>query len=227
MRRPATTIQEIVMRHSLLPLAAAAALVTSSGAQAQVYVGGNAGWSRLSVDCADTASCDKTGTGYKAYVGYRWGSGFAVEGLYIDWGKAKAQVAGEELIPVDPEQPTLLRRTAVEGSPTYDPINVDLNGSGWGLGVAYFLDFTPQFNGVARLGAINNTGKLSTSGGMGSGSFSEDSIQAYFGFGVAYNVTPNFAVTAEADFSRLKYDTDGVTDTSNLQLYTFGLRYSF
>ena len=66
-------------------------------AQAQVYVGGNAGWSRLSVDCTDIASCDKTGTGYKAYVGYRWGSGFAVEGLYIDWGKAKSQVAGEEL----------------------------------------------------------------------------------------------------------------------------------
>ena len=81
--------------------------------------------------------------------------------------------------------------------------------------MAYFLDFTPQFNGVARVGAINNTGKLSISGGLGSGSFSEDSIQAYFGFGVAYNVTPNFAVTAEADFSRLKYGADGVTDTSN------------
>lgn len=215
------------MRHSLFPLAAAVALMASSAAQAQAYVGGNAGWSRLSVDCTDVASCDKTGTGYKAYVGYRWGSGFAVEGLYIDWGKAKSQVAGEDLTPVDPEQPTLLRRTALEGSPSSNPTNVDLNGSGWGLGVAYFLDFTPQFNGVARVGAINNTGKLSVSGGLGSASFSEDSIQAYFGFGVAYNVTPNFAVTAEADFSRLKYGADGVTDTSNLQLYTFGLRYSF
>ena len=216
------------MRKSILSLAAAAALMVASGVQAQVYVGGNAGWSRLSVDCADTTSCDKSGTGYKAYVGYRWSSGFAVEGLYIDWGKAKAQIAGDELIPIDPEQPVMLRRTRLDTSvPVYDPSNAELKGSGWGLGVAYFLDFTPQFNGVARIGAINNTGKLSVSGGIGSGSFSEDSIQAYFGFGVAYNVTPNFAVTAEADFSRVKYGAENVYDTSNLQLYTFGLRYSF
>jgi len=215
------------MRKTILPVAAAVLLVAASAAQAQVYVGGNGGWSRLSVDCAGTASCERNDTGYKAYVGYRWGSGFAVEGLYIDWGKSKARVAGDEVLPVHPDQPTLLRGAALADSPTSDPINATLEGSGWGLSLAYFLDFTPKFNGVARLGAINNTGKLSVSGGPGSGSFSDDAIQAYFGFGVAYNVTPNFAVTADADFSRLKYGAEGVTDTARLQMYTFGLRYSF
>jgi len=215
------------MRKTLLPFAAAVALVAASGAQAQVYVGGNGGWSRMSVDCAGTTSCEKNGTGYKAYVGYRWSSGFAVEGLYIDWGRSKAQVAGDEVLPVNPDQPTLLRGTPLADAPTSDPINANLEGSGWGLGLAYFLDFTPKFNGVARLGAIDNTGKLSVSGGLGSGTFSEKAFQAYFGFGLAYNVTPNFAVTAEADFSRLKYGAEGVTDTTRLQMYTFGLRYSF
>jgi len=214
------------MRRTLLSIAAGMAFLAASSAQAQVYIGGNAGWSRLSVDCADTNSCDKTGTGYKGYVGYRFENNFAIEGMYIDWGKAKAQVGGGETIEPVTEQPTLLRRTLLETAPINSPINAELSGSGWGLGVAYFLPFTPQFVGVARLGAINNRGKLSASDGFTSVSTTENSIQAYGGFGVAYMVTPNFAVTAEGDFSRLKY-VDDVTDSANVQLWSFGLRYSF
>ncbi len=196
------------MRKMLLSVAAGLSLLAASSAQAQAYVGANGGWSRVSVDCADTTTCDKNSTGYKAYGGYRFGNNFAIEGLYIDWGNANAQNAGS-----DPK--------------AMDPVSATLDVSGWGLGVAYFLPITPQLDGVARLGAINSRGKLSGSDGSTSVSSTEDSIEAYFGFGLAYKVTPNFAVTAEGDFSRVKFGGQGDYDNANVQLWSFGLRYSF
>ena len=50
---------------------------------------------------------------------------------------------------------------------------------------------------------------------------------AYFGLGVGYNMTPNLALTGEADFSRVKYGLEGAYETDNVRLISIGLRYSF
>lgn len=194
------------MRKSNLSLAAGLILVAASSAQAQGYVGGNVGWAKISVDCGGLDNCDRSSTGYKAYGGYRFGEGFAVEGVYFDWGKATAS-----------------------GQDDYSTFNADLKASGWGLGVAYFLPFATDFSGVARLGAVRNQGKLRATDTYSSMSDSNttNSWQVYGGIGVAYNVMPNLAITAEADFSRVKYGAAGETDTSTVQMYTFGVRFSF
>ena len=186
----------------ILSLAAGLILVAASSAHAQAYVGGNIGWAKLSVDCSGVPNCDRTDTGYKAYGGYRFGEGFAVEGVYFDWGKATGQDS---------------------------TLSAEVKGSGWGLGVAYFLPFATDFSAVGRLGAVRNQGKLRVNDsylGM-SESNTTNSWQVYGGIGVAYNVMPNLAITAEADFSRVKYGAAGESDTSTSSLYSFGLRFSF
>lgn len=94
-------------------------------------VGGNVGWARIGADCDGASSCDKTSTGYKGYLGYRWPNHFAVEALYVDWGKATAQ-ATDEYVPPDIEQPTALRPSALDTVPIYDTIDYQLRATSWG-----------------------------------------------------------------------------------------------
>lgn len=47
------------------------------------------------------------------------------------------------------------------------------------------------------------------------------------GFGIRYNLTPNLAITGEADFSRVKHGTEGEYETDSVRLISLGLRYSF
>ena len=55
----------------------------------------------------------------------------------------------------------------------------------------------------------------------------QNSIQAHFGIGVAYNVTPYCAITAECDFSCVqKYGSENDHPTSSVQLWLLGLRYA-
>jgi OOP family OmpA-OmpF porin len=210
-----------LMRRWMLSSVAVAALLAAAGAQAQVYLGGNVGWGRFDVDCSDLDSCDRTNTGYKAYGGYRFENNFAVEAVYFDWGKVTAQGS----LDTGNTLPASLRSSPMSTSIT--TLSGDLKATGFGLGVAYFLPFAKDFSGVARLGAVQNRGKLSISDSVMSASSSKNSVQAYFGLGVGYNVTPNLAITAEADFSRVKWGAEGEYESDNVQLYTFGLRYSF
>jgi OmpA-OmpF porin, OOP family len=186
------------------------ALLAASAAQAQGYVGGGVGPTRINIDCAGFDSCDKTGTGGKLYGGYLFAPQFGVELGYFNWGKAKARGTFE----------------VVDGET--EPITVtgtgEVKGDGIGVGVAYIASFTPQWSGVARLGVARNKGKttLRVSGQSESDSF--NSTEAYFGFGAGYNVTSNLTVTGEADFSRLKY-AEG--EKASVRLFTVGLRYKF
>ena len=197
------------MRITTLSPVAGLVLMAASSAHAQAYVGGNVGGASISVDCSGLPNCDRSETGFKAYGGYRFGQGFAVEGVYFDWGKATAQGGTQ---------------------------SAEQKASGLGLGVAYFLPFATDFSVVGRLGAVRNRSKWGVNGpALGisgpnvgvSESGTTNSWQAYAGIGVAYKLMPNLAVTAEADFSRIKVNPAGVSDTSRSQLYSLGLRLSF
>jgi OOP family OmpA-OmpF porin len=209
------------MRKWILGSLATAALLATAGVQAQVYLGGNVGWGRVDVDCSDLDTCDKTHTGFKAYGGYRFSNNLAVEAVYFDWGKATGQ--GTLKPPVT--TPASLRSSPMSTSGT--ALSGDLEATGFGLGVAYFMPFATDFSGVARLGAAQNRGKIGISDTLSVAGAAKNSIQAYFGLGLGYNVTPNLAITAEADFSRVKWGVEGAYESDNVQLYTLGLRYSF
>ena len=91
-------------------------------------------------------SCDTSDTGYKVWGGYRFANQFAVELVYFDWGKAKASGTLD----------------TIEGRSRDVPMATgtfsgDLTAEGFGLGVAYFLPFSPQWSGVARLGVTQTT----------------------------------------------------------------------
>jgi OOP family OmpA-OmpF porin len=188
------------MRKLKMVFIAAVALAASAAAQAQFYVGGNVGLGRVDVDCSDIPDCDKTAVGFKAYGGYRFDNGWAVEGGYFDWGKATASDSG---------------------------LSLDVKSTGFGVGLAYFLPLTEQWTGVFRFGGMQNRGRLDATDGTVSVGESKNEIFAYGGLGLAYRLTPQLAITAEADFSRTRWCFDGECESANVQLYSIGLRYSF
>lgn len=215
------------MRKSLITVAFGLAALSLSAAHAQGaqgYVGGGLGWTNIGVDCTGYDQCDKSSTGGKFYGGYRFASQFAVEGVYINWGKATGSVTGALVNAPGRAVPML-------PSPSTQTLDAELKASGLGIGVAYFMPFGTNWNGVARLGAMRNDGKLkvtvSTLGFTDSETFSKKATFAYFGFGVGYQLTPNLVFTGEADFSRVKYGSQGEFETDNVRLMSLGLRYSF
>jgi OOP family OmpA-OmpF porin len=197
------------MNRQLLSLAAAAvALCMSAGASAQGYVGLAGGPTRIDIDCTGATTCDKTDNGFKLYGGLRLPSNWAFEGLYVDWGSAKATVTG-----VIPEV-----SGPITGEGTVD-------ATGFGGAVAYFMPFTQNWTGVVRLGVMRNKAKTTASALGLSASESFTGTFAYAGVGIGYNVMPNLTLTSEADFSRVKYTSDG--DKADLRLISVGLRYAF
>jgi len=205
------------MKKTLLSLAAGLALLATSGAYAQGYIGGAFGWTEIDVDCAGTTRCDTSDTGYKVYGGYRFANQFAVELVYFDWGKAKASETFDT-VPVRSRDVPMATGTTISG---------DLSAKGFGLGVAYFIPFAPQWSGVARLGVTQTDAKLSASDSVKSASFSNKDPYAYYGLGIAYNFNKNLALTADADFSRAKFGAEGSYDTANVRLLSIGLSFLF
>jgi OOP family OmpA-OmpF porin len=197
------------MERSLHAIAGAMALIGATAANAQGYVGAGAGPARIDVDCAGATTCDKTSTGYKLYGGYQFGGGLAVEGVYFDWGKARA--AASEIVDV-------------EGVPTTITGSLKVRGDGFGVGVAYFFPVSPAWVPVVRAGIVRNTGKTTANLNSLSASDSFHNTTAYLGLGIGYKFTPNLAVTGEADFSKVKY---GPSDKANTRLLSIGMRYNF
>lgn len=197
------------MRKIMTASVAALALAASAAAQAQFYAGGNVGLGRVAVDCEGSADCDTTAVGFKAYGGYRFDNGWAVEAGYFNWGKA---TASESLASV--------------GLPA-SALSLDAKSSGFGAGLAYFMPLPGEWTGVFRFGGVQNRGRIDATDGSLSIGESKSEIFAYGGLGLAYKLTPQLSLAAEADFSRTRWCFDGECGSANVQLYSIGLRYAF
>ena len=188
------------MKCRLSRVAATTALLASSAAFSQAYVGVGAGPSKIDINCAGTTTCDKTDTGFKLYGGLNWWGPFAAEATYFDWGKADSSLA------------------VVGGT---SALNTRANGIG--LGAAYFLRLA-WGECVARAGAARNRAKTTVTLNGASTEDRFSSIEPYYGIGCGYPIAPNWTLTAEADFSRVKYTA---SDKANVQLFSLGIRHSF
>lgn len=197
------------MKKSLLAIAAGVALAGVTAASAQGYAGAGAGPARIDIDCTGATSCDKSSTGYKLYGGYQFGGGLAVEGVYFNWGKAKASAT--ETI-VNGEGPT-----TVNGQ-------LKVKADGIGIGVAYFFPLSPAWVPVVRAGIVRNSANTTASIDSMSASDTFRNTTGYLGFGVGYKFTPNLTATGELDFSKIKYAPSEKADT---RLFSVGLRYNF
>lgn len=181
-------------------VAAAVLSMLAGAAQAQVYVGAGGGVTKLNDSCAGTVTCDTTGSGFKVYGGYKFMPFLAGELVHFNFGTAKA--------------------TSVVGANT---INVEIEPTAFGLGVAATSDLAANVPATARLGvaSIKTKSRGSTTGV--SLSNSESSTQAYFGLDVGYAFSKSAVATLGADFSRAK--TSGAT--AAVRLVGAGFKFAF
>lgn len=187
------------MEKRLQALAAAAVMCLAAPASAQFYGGLGAGPSRIDIDCAGADTCDRTDTGYKLYGGWELAGPFAVEALYLDWGRARASATPVEAPPASLS--TRVRGLGLAG--------VYIARFGWGTC-------------VARLGVASNRARTTVTLGTDSASDSFNHTAPLYGFGCFYPITPGVAISADLDFSRAKYTAQ---DKANLRLFSVGLRF--
>jgi OmpA-OmpF porin, OOP family len=188
------------MRKTALSVAALA-LMLSSGAFAQGYVGIGGGPTKANIDCSGTLTCDTTSTGFKLFGGYKFSPNWGAEVNYFDFGKAKFTVSdgGSGIIPLD------------------------LKGTGFGAGVAFFGQFAPDWSGVARLGVASTKAKGSAVVSGVSGSVSESSTNPYFGLGVSYALSKAVTLDGAIDFSKLKF----AGESANVRMLSIGVTFGF
>jgi hypothetical protein len=127
-------------------------------------------------------------------------AGLAVEGAYIDFGKANATYA-------------------------FGLVSRSTEVSALTLNAALRLAFTPALHGVGRLGLAYVEGKDSGVNviGLQAGAKSESKIEPYFGLGLEYAINKQFKLTGAADFT--SYDTGN--DSGSARLLSIGAQYSF
>jgi hypothetical protein len=181
-------------------LAALVTLALSTAASAQVYGVVSAGVSKHDVDCSGTTTCDDSGTAYKILGGYKFMPNIAGEVGYMSFGKSKATVGAASL---------------------------DVEVSGFGAGVAFHGDFSPTWTGVARLGLSQVKTKLSASLQGVSASDSDDNANLYGGLGIGYRVTKNATVDAAWDFTRGKYERNGLNESGSVNAFSLGMTFGF
>lgn len=169
------------MRKIAFALAAVMGCLLSTAGHAAGYVSGNVGAGHIEVDCTGTDSCENSTTSFKLVGGYELTSNLYGELGYIDFGKAKASLAG-------------VKSTA--------------RASGVMLGLAYQVPFGENWFGNVRLGAVNMETKLRASALGTSVSDSETNVKAYVGLGFGYSFNKNLKVVGDADFSRAEYNDD-------------------
>jgi OOP family OmpA-OmpF porin len=185
-------------RSALLAAATSVALLAPLPALAQFYAGAGFGTSKIDISCAGTTSCDTSDSGFKVYGGWNIAGPWSLEAVYFDWGKAS--------------------RASSPGGVTS---TLATSASGIGVGAAYTYQFL-WGRCFARLGIAQNDADTDTTTGGSAASSSHSSAEAYYGFGCGYSFTPTLMLTADADFSRVKYTAN---DKAGTQLFTVGLRW--
>jgi OOP family OmpA-OmpF porin len=142
------------------------------------------------------ASVKDTGTGIKLGGGYAFSRNLAVEAAYVDLGKATASAGGQTA-------------EAKASGPVVVAVGMLPLGSS-------------QFTLLGRLGLIDGTVKLSGPGG----SDKATKVKPTFGIGVAYSLTPQFAVRGDIDrYSKL--GDNNTTGESDVDMISVGVVFKF
>jgi OOP family OmpA-OmpF porin len=207
------------MKHvakSLLAAGITAACCVAAPAHAQLqfgrmdtglYLGGAVGASRFKHACEDVpVSCDRTDTAWKAFAGYQFTPNIAIEGGYVDMGKATASGAfGGGFVDAEAK----VRGVELVAVGTY-PI-------------------TNQFAVYGKLGAIRSRVSVSATqvlpGFAGTLSDSSKSTDFTFGLGARYFITPNLG--ARAEWQRYQKVGNSTIGTDDIDVFSLGLLYAF
>ena len=194
-------------KNVLVLLAAFAISIPAFAADTGGYLVGMVGQTKFK-DAIDTtgltnASVKDTGTGIKLGGGYAFNRNFAVEGAYVDLGKAT--VSGTFL--------------GVNFSDTRKASGLVVVGVG-------MLPLGNQFTLLGRAGVINATVKEDASAGGFSASDKSTKVKTTFGIGASYGFTPQFAVRADFDTYR-KLGDSNTTGEGTVDMISIGVVYKF
>ena len=178
---------------------AAALAALAGGASAQVYGGMAGGRAHVNGDCSGTDFCNTSHNGYKAYLGYKTDTVFAVEAAYFNLGRYKA---GEGSDLVDYDTKGLVVALVMRGAVVPQLPQLRLVGR---FGMSMLDTKTHARVGVTNLGRTDHSNK------------------PYFGVGLEYEVMPQLTLTAAADFTKANF----YGDTASMRLLSLGAQYDF
>lgn len=183
------------MKKQFFVLIGALTLSMAASAQ-QMYGTVGFGQSNTNVDCEGTTTCDRSGTAFKLMGGYKFAPNMAAELGYMSFGKAKAADAFD---------------------------SGTISNSGFGGGIAFSGDLSPNWNATARLGLLMMKTKLTINGE----SDSDSNAQLYAGLGLGYKVTKDVSIDGYIDLSNGKYEKDGFSSKGNLRAIGVGVTFGF
>lgn len=172
------------MKHLCPVLVAVATFVSAPAALAQVYIGGSAGTTEANLSCAGTLGCNNDGTGGKVFAGYSFGNGFALEGVYQNFGKATS---------------------TLDNAGT--PVSVELGATSVGVGLAIGGAASDDWSFIVRVGMARNKVSSSIAGASAGPSDGRQSTQVYSGVSIGYRVTRKASIDLAFDGSRVEIST--------------------
>lgn len=195
-------------------LSAFAAPVMADG----LYVVGSVGQAKTDIDqgaldgtdsslAGFQSSTKKTDTAYKLQLGYQFNKYLALEGGYINFGKA-----------------------TYNSSANIGHRSVEFKAEGINIDAVGILPVTDRLSVFAKAGAIyakvTNNWDTQTTSYTGSGSTDSTDLKGTWGIGTSFDVTKDLAVRAEFEqFHKLgKQDKTG---EANVNLISAGVAYKF
>jgi OOP family OmpA-OmpF porin len=175
------------------------------------YIGGGAGWAKLDLDTADfptsgtidlggtvgtvsyTSTRDEDSTGWKAFAGWRFNQYLAIEGGYVDLGRANLQYTSPGLA---------------------GDINAKVTDTAWTLAAVGSFPVGYNVSLLGKLGVAWHYTKTSATvnvpGASASATESDHRAGFLWGLGAAYDFNPNIGVRVEYE----NFGTAGESDNT-------------
>lgn len=160
------------------------------------YGGLGAGRARTDIDTAGIAgSTDKNDNAWKAFGGYQFNQNFAVEGGYVDLGKA-----------------------SVNGTQAGTPAFGSTDSKAWQAAAVGSLPLNQQFALTGKLGIART--ETDTAGGVGGVPFGGTAHKTAptYGVGLRYDVSKTFGVRGE--WERFRIDSAALGGKNDADLYS-------
>lgn len=176
-----------------------AALAGNAQAQLNYHVGIAGGTTLTNSSCIGATSCDRTGSGVRAWAGFTNKDGIGLEMVAHDFGSVRVG-------------------TSVGGTP------IDAQASLRGVGIGAIYDHREgnwSFHG--RLGIAHYRARVEVAGLAGS--LDDTRNKPYLGFGLGYRFTPQLTAIAAVDWSEAQHRSANYTYQT--RLLTLGLQLGF
>jgi OOP family OmpA-OmpF porin len=161
------------------------------------YLGGSVGQAKERNACVNTISCSDTDTGLKVFAGYQFNRNLALEGGYIDFGKA---------------------------SLTFPGANLTIKAKAYTLAAVGMIPLANGFALFGKAGAYRT--ELKAAGTAVPAPFTVRNSGLTYGIGGQWNVAKNLDLRLEYERFK-DVGEKATIGQNNVDLFTAGLSYKF